>query len=66
MDKTLLPRLIHFFYEKHLIVETQLGAFCSTIFGSIDFCRIMVYDEEKCIVWEKIIWMYKFFQMSAK
>lgn len=33
-------------------METQLGAFCDTIFGSIDFCRIMVYDEEKCIVWE--------------
>nr|DAM58877.1 MAG TPA: hypothetical protein [Caudoviricetes sp.] len=37
MDKALLPRLIHFFYEKHLIVETQLGAFCDTIFGSMDF-----------------------------
>lgn len=33
-------------------METQLGAFYDTIFGSMDFCRIMVYDEEKCIVWE--------------
>ena len=31
-------------------METRLGAFYDTIFGSIDFCRIMVYDEEKCIV----------------
>ena len=34
-------------------METQLGAFYDTIFGSIDFCRIMVYDEEKCIMWEE-------------
>nr|DAY45300.1 MAG TPA: hypothetical protein [Caudoviricetes sp.] len=33
----------------------QLGAFYDTIFGSMDFCRIMVYDEEKCIVWEELV-----------
>lgn len=36
-------------------METQLGAFYDTIFGSMDFCRIMVYDEEKCIVWEELV-----------
>lgn len=36
-------------------METRLGAFYDTIFGSIDFCRIMVYDEEKCIVWEEVM-----------
>ena len=35
-----------------MTVEMRLGAFYDTIFGNIDFCRFMVYDEEKCIVWE--------------
>nr|DAF53902.1 MAG TPA: hypothetical protein [Myoviridae sp. ct2Qy24] len=39
-------------------METRLGAFYDTIFGSIEFCRIMVYDEAKCIVWEEEKWNF--------
>ena len=31
-----------------------MGAFYDTIFGNIDFCRFMVYDEENCIVEMKV------------
>ena len=44
--------------EKVNQMSQVVGAFYDTIFGSIDFCRIMVYDEAKCIVWEEGKWNF--------